>query len=1218
VGLGCSISFFVMKIYTRFTLLLFSLFGWVSSYAAEQDNWYIAWEVDVPGCSGVAYHVDQTSGVGQIYVVHDNIVSVMNNAGVLSRTINVNLPGSTNKLLDLAIDHNGTLYLSDLYGINSVSNGGNLNWRQGSNTYSSDLGKFREAKGIAIGPNNKIFVADYNNHRIQVFDENGIYQYSFGESGVAPGQLKAPEDLAFLTNDSLIVATYGYGDASEFLHYFHIDGSFIKRENVGGGSWRVSIAKDDTIFSRSYLRNSDSLMLSYLPIDPKSRTCFTPEGDLIESYDGKLRLWKRAFRTKGLPERNIIAQPAIRSVSQRAGTNIIDIDVEIIDADDSNVTLGVLAAIDGEFNNPNKWILPQNWVDESETKVGRPISTNELHRLSWDVKQDWAQPMGTLQFEVLAQTGSRTKPIDVHYIVLSLAEGNMTISRSPIMDLEMVNYFKYLLVTGQSDIILYEGKIVNSTGHTLVESDNHPLASSLFVTPLGRSFFIDTLGYRWATLAEVQLARLANTPGSVNDWLPEKQILPRGLPGKVNEFGFDVGEYDGRAWWVIKESSVPALSYKISDLDHNSSENSGFGNQVAIGGQYAAVSTGENTVNIYGDSNLQKRVYFEISGGYEEPPFYNYRARLLDNNDTLIFVDYAKQETVKSLTSSSGEVFTYTCKVSPEGSGIIEIGWFQEGFNNEPDRVNFTVEAVAGWRFAGFADGLDEFSVENGSSWGNRLDYSIEKTAIQGTVTALFEPIVEDSVLVDISTFEFLPGYEYAFVTEDNINESHPFMVGENAGDINSNLVKGGAISGRDFNILMLDIPYDFQGELYSYSTENLSRQQKLKIGSPAKNKLSELSLKYELNPRSSEWGSPIVDVNFSNFGNSLKILDWFLEDIIVGAPLADIAHTRESAKITKAGAVAVTTLGQEDPYLDWVVASDAGENDKFGASTAMAFHGVESYNRGFGLSLLVGAPMDDHGDLQNAGSAYLFAEDRNYTNGRFNEVAKIVANGGGSDDQFGYAVAIDDTFIAIGAPFADSQVDGFNLNDSGKVYLYDYNENGNVSHLETLEAPYIHSGSFFGQSLSLSNGFLVVGSPGNDYDINGANFTDNQGAVSVYQLSSDGPAELISFRQSPNAGVDGKFGYSLDCKDGFLVVGAVSENSLAANKTGVAHLYEFSNDGELILLNSFFNPLSKSSDRYGASVSVSESGVLIGADHFDLPDGRVDSGQAIFYGFSE
>ena len=87
---------------------------------------------------------------------------------------------------------------------------------------------------------------------------------------------------------------------------------------------------------------------------------------------------------------------------------MIDIDVEIIDADDSNVTLGILAAIDGEFDNPNKWIIPQAWVDYSEEKIGTPISTNQEHRLSWNVKQDWAEQTGSLQFEVFAQTGSRT------------------------------------------------------------------------------------------------------------------------------------------------------------------------------------------------------------------------------------------------------------------------------------------------------------------------------------------------------------------------------------------------------------------------------------------------------------------------------------------------------------------------------------------------------------------------------------------------------------------------------------------------------------------------------------------------------------------------------------------------------------------------------------------------------------------------------------------
>jgi hypothetical protein len=58
-------------------------------------------------------------------------------------------------------------------------------------------------------------------------------------------------------------------------------------------------------------------------------------------------------------------------------------------------------------------------------------------------------------------------------------------------------------------------------------------------------------GYRFATLAEVAKAREAATPGGVNSWTATNQVKPRNLPGKVNEYGFDVSTTSG--YWVIKE-----------------------------------------------------------------------------------------------------------------------------------------------------------------------------------------------------------------------------------------------------------------------------------------------------------------------------------------------------------------------------------------------------------------------------------------------------------------------------------------------------------------------------------------------------------------------------------------------------------------------------------------------------------------------------------------
>ena len=61
------------------------------------------------------------------------------------------------------------------------------------------------------------------------------------------------------------------------------------------------------------------------------------------------------------------------------------------------------------------------------------------------------------------------------------------------------------------------------------------------------------LGYRWASIAEVSIAREAATPGTVNSWIATNQVKPRNLPGRVNEYGFDTGS---SGWWVVKESSL--------------------------------------------------------------------------------------------------------------------------------------------------------------------------------------------------------------------------------------------------------------------------------------------------------------------------------------------------------------------------------------------------------------------------------------------------------------------------------------------------------------------------------------------------------------------------------------------------------------------------------------------------------------------------------------
>ena len=376
------------------------------------------------------------------------------------------------------------------------------------------------------------------NHRIQVLDKNGTFIRKFGQLGSAPGQLSWPRDIVALSDGRLVIACDNY------LNYFSHDGTFIKRTNSSSARNNISVARDNTLWSYRHLRDSEGIEIMQFPsVSEWSRTGFTKEGDLIESISGSsgyLRLWKRAYRTKVSSNRNVIPQPKIHKIAQRSGTNVLDLDFEIIDSDDTNTTVGIMAYAE------NVRVVPQAWTDGTGSKIGTPIATNQVHRVSWDVKQDWNTSTGTIKFEILCQDGRTNKPVDVHFLNLPLADGNLTISRSPIKDADIENYLKYLVAIGSNEVAYENSTITNGSGTIYLNSSKQATAQ-------GKTFFMTKLGHRWATSTEVNNAKVAATPGTTNTWAASRPVSPRGLPKNVNEYGFDTGNHGSRAWWVVKE-----------------------------------------------------------------------------------------------------------------------------------------------------------------------------------------------------------------------------------------------------------------------------------------------------------------------------------------------------------------------------------------------------------------------------------------------------------------------------------------------------------------------------------------------------------------------------------------------------------------------------------------------------------------------------------------
>jgi len=57
-------------------------------------------------------------------------------------------------------------------------------------------GQFQNPHYITVNHRDHVIVSDTNNHRIQVFDNNGRFLFTFGQEGFNVGQFKYPRGVA--------------------------------------------------------------------------------------------------------------------------------------------------------------------------------------------------------------------------------------------------------------------------------------------------------------------------------------------------------------------------------------------------------------------------------------------------------------------------------------------------------------------------------------------------------------------------------------------------------------------------------------------------------------------------------------------------------------------------------------------------------------------------------------------------------------------------------------------------------------------------------------------------------------------------------------------------------------------------------------------------------------------------------------------------------------
>ena len=182
---------------------------------------------------------------------------------------------------------------------------------------------------------------------------------------------------------------------------------------------------------------------------------------------------------------------------------------------------------------------------------------------------------------------------------------------------------------------------------------------------------------------------------------------------------------------------------------------------------------------------------------------------------------------------------------------------------------------------------------------------------------------------------------------------------------------------------------------------------------------------------------------------------------------------------------------------------------------------------------------------------------------------------------------------------------------NSGKAYIYD-NSTGNL--LYTLDNPNPYGTSVndrFGWSVSITESYAIVGA----YREDDAGGTDS-GKAYIYDNST---GNLLYTLDNPNAygtSASDRFGQSISISESYAIVGAYVEGDAGGTNSGKAYIFSTSTGNLLYTLDNP-NPYGTSgNDFFGWSVSISESHAIVGAYKED-DAGGTDSGKAYIYSTS-
>ncbi|MBT7994964.1 MAG: T9SS type A sorting domain-containing protein [Bacteroidetes bacterium] len=274
------------------------------------------------------------------------------------------------------------------------------------------------------------------------------------------------------------------------------------------------------------------------------------------------------------------------------------------------------------------------------------------------------------------------------------------------------------------------------------------------------------------------------------------------------------------------------------------------------------------------------------------------------------------------------------------------------------------------------------------------------------------------------------------------------------------------------------------------------------------------------------------------------------------------------------------------------LISSDRTKDDFFG--NAVSIHGDYA---------IVGAVYEDEDESginvkNNAGSAYIFEKDENE---QWEEVQKIVASDRDAEDNFACALSIHGDFVVIGAKNESEDVAGNNTQlRAGSAYIFKRGQNGVWIETQKLVTSDRKLYDEFGNSLCMTDQFIIFGTRDEEEDENGSYTLSHAGSAYIFEKAANDYWFEAQKIVASDRSVDDFFGYSAAISGNYAVVGAAHEDHSIygthyLEKAGSVYIFEKDGDEDWTQVQKIVAPDRIADVRFGSSVAIDGNTILVG-----------------------